>query len=56
METLPEIDSGSLEVNRVAGRIEYEQVSFKYESGVSNVLENINLVIEPGDGGIWREK
>ncbi len=43
-----ETDTGDLDVDKVQGRIEFEDVCFGYDSSVGQVLENVNLVIEPG--------
>ncbi len=43
-----EVDVGSREVEKVDGRIEFTHVNFGYDSSVGHVLEDVNLVIEPG--------
>ena len=43
-----EVDTGTLDVARLDGRIEFRQVSFGYESSAGPVLDDVNLVIEPG--------
>ncbi len=43
-----ECDTGTFKTPRVAGRIEFRNVSFGYESGDHDVLSNIDLVVEPG--------
>ncbi|MBX3707504.1 MAG: lipid A export permease/ATP-binding protein MsbA [Pseudomonadales bacterium] len=43
-----ECDGGTLEVERVAGRLEFRNVAFTYERGAAPVLTDIDLVIEPG--------
>ncbi|MGA1371690.1 MAG: lipid A export permease/ATP-binding protein MsbA [Pseudomonadales bacterium] len=43
-----EADTGTLEVERVTGRIEFRGVSFAYAGDGPRVLQDINLVIEPG--------
>ncbi len=43
-----ETDQGSLDVERVTGRIEFRHLDFAYERGAGNVLHDINVVIEPG--------
>lgn len=43
-----EKDTGSKTLQNVQGRVEYENVNFAYESSASNVLNDINLVAEPG--------
>lgn len=44
----PEADQGTIERDRVSGRIEIRNLSFAYREGNGNVLEDINLTIEPG--------
>lgn len=36
-------------INTINGKIEFRNVSFKYRDNLPNVLENINLTIEPGE-------
>ena len=43
-----EADAGTLDVERVQGRIEFRNVNFGYASSSAAVLEDLNLVIEPG--------
>ena len=43
-----ENDCGSLTVDRAAGKIEFRDVSFRYESGKDRVLQRLNLTIEQG--------
>jgi subfamily B ATP-binding cassette protein MsbA len=43
-----EENKGSVEVERVKGRIELRNVNFGYESG-KNILNDINLTIQPGE-------
>ena len=40
--------SDAIELPPSAGRIELENVTFKYEGGITNALESVNLVFEPG--------
>jgi subfamily B ATP-binding cassette protein MsbA len=44
----PEADRGTIERDRVSGRIEIRNLSFAYREGNGNVLEDIDLTIEPG--------
>ena len=44
----PEADTGTLDTARIAGRIEFRGVSFAYSAQGPRVLDDINLVIEPG--------
>ncbi len=50
VNTEPDIrdSEDSVELVKVKGKVEFEAVSFKYESGAT-VLENINLAIQPGE-------
>jgi subfamily B ATP-binding cassette protein MsbA len=48
MDQSAERDDGTLEVERVAGRIEFRNLGFAYEHGGVPVLKDVNLVIEPG--------
>ncbi len=48
LDEAPEINRGSQQVERVSGRIEFNNVSFAYEEGRA-VLHDINLTIEPGE-------
>jgi subfamily B ATP-binding cassette protein MsbA len=44
----PESDHGTVERERVSGRIEIRHLSFSYEGKSQRVLDDINLIIEPG--------
>ncbi len=48
LDEKPETDRGTVERERVKGRIEIRNLSFSYERSSQNVLEDINLTIEPG--------
>ncbi len=50
LDTRPDIEDneGSTELERVTGKVEFDNVSFKYDSG-SHVLKNISLSLEPGE-------
>lgn len=50
IDTEPDIKDGkdSVELGNVEGRVEFIDVSFKYDEG-GNILENINLSLEPGE-------
>jgi subfamily B ATP-binding cassette protein MsbA len=43
-----ELDSGTITVDRVSGRIEFQDVGFTYEQAPGAVLNQVNLTIEPG--------
>ncbi len=47
-ETEPEIASSRHVVTRLRGAIELNNVSFRYDSTMSNVLDNLSLKIRPG--------
>ena len=44
----PELDTGTLERERVSGRIEVRDLSFRYPGTEKQVLQDISFVIEPG--------
>ena len=44
----PEPDTGSLDPGRARGRIEFRGVGFAYERSETAVLQDIDLVVEPG--------
>src|SRR5690606_27705946 len=45
----PEADDGTREFEGpIEGRIEFRNVGHRFEGGRANVLEDINLVVEPG--------
>ncbi|MEM1433320.1 MAG: lipid A export permease/ATP-binding protein MsbA [Pseudomonadota bacterium] len=44
-----ERNDGTLEVDRAAGRIEFEGVGFTYATRSDAALKNISLVVEPGE-------
>ena len=43
-----EADTGTVEVDRATGKIEFRDVGFRYEAGAEPILQQLNLVIEPG--------
>ena len=45
----PEPDAGELEVDRVEGRIEFRDVSFRYGDRGEDVLRGVSFSIEPGE-------
>ncbi|MDN5848732.1 MAG: lipid A export permease/ATP-binding protein MsbA [Nitrococcus sp.] len=49
IDEVPETDSGHLELGRVCGRIEYQDVRFAYRSDAREVLRGIDIRIEPGE-------
>jgi ATP-binding cassette, subfamily B, bacterial MsbA len=44
----PEVDSGTLDIPRVSGRIEIQNLTFRYPGTDKPVLEDIDLSVEPG--------
>jgi subfamily B ATP-binding cassette protein MsbA len=44
-----EVDEGHLQVDRVAGRLEFRDLHFAYPGSEERVLDGISLVIEPGE-------
>lgn len=44
----PEVDCGTVSIERAQGKIEFKQVSFAYET-TKSVLHEVNLTIEPGE-------
>ncbi|MCY4265959.1 MAG: lipid A export permease/ATP-binding protein MsbA [Gammaproteobacteria bacterium] len=47
LDEKPETDTGSISVDTIAGRIEFNQVSFAYNDKVA-ALHNVSFVAEPG--------
>jgi len=43
-----EKDAGTMRLDKALGKVEFHNVSFKYPSSETNVLNNINLSVEPG--------
>ncbi len=49
VDSKPEADDGTREFEEpIEGRIEFRNVGHRFEGGRANVLEDINLVVEPG--------
>ncbi|MCZ6619701.1 MAG: lipid A export permease/ATP-binding protein MsbA [Gammaproteobacteria bacterium] len=48
MDQPAEDDQGTVDVERVTGRIEFKNVGFTYQQGSSAVFKSLNLTIEPG--------
>ena len=48
LDETPEPDRGTVERERIAGRIEVRQLSFRYPGSDKLVLDDINFTIEPG--------
>ncbi|AOU98021.1 lipid A export permease/ATP-binding protein MsbA [Acidihalobacter yilgarnensis] len=49
IDTPPERDTGTQQLTRAAGRIEYRGASFSYAEGKGDVLKGIDLHIAPGE-------
>lgn len=47
----PEIkdSENSIDIKKVEGRVSFENVSFKYEADLENVLSNVNLKVDKGE-------
>lgn len=48
LEAVPEVSEGKQVVTRLAGGIEINNVTFRYNDNMPNVLDNISLKITPG--------
>jgi subfamily B ATP-binding cassette protein MsbA len=48
MDETPEVDSGTREIDRVVGRVEYRQVGFSYPTTSAPALHDVSFLIEPG--------
>lgn len=48
LDELPESDHGTVERERVSGRIEIRNLSFSYAGNAQKVLDDINMIAEPG--------
>jgi len=48
IDEAPEVDRGTLEKDRVAGRVEVRDLSFTYAGAARAVLDGVNFTIEPG--------
>lgn len=49
LDEAPEPESGAHSVNRVRGAVDFDHVTFSYESGRSAALTDVNLHIQPGE-------
>lgn len=49
IDEVPETDSGTVDLGRACGRIEYQGVRFAYRNGEHEVLRGIDIHIEPGE-------
>ncbi|MES2353029.1 MAG: lipid A export permease/ATP-binding protein MsbA [Pseudomonadota bacterium] len=49
LDETPETDNGHINLSKAKGRIEFSQVGFRYEDNSQLALDNLNLVIEPGE-------
>jgi len=48
LDEQPESDHGTIERERIEGRIEIRNLSFSYDEGANKILDDISLAIEPG--------
>ena len=48
LETVPEVSEGKQVIQRLMGGIEMNNVSFRYNDNMPNVLDNLSLKIRPG--------
>ena len=48
LDEAAEADTGTTTLDRVAGRIEYRRVSFRYTGSVGEAVKEVSFVIEPG--------
>jgi subfamily B ATP-binding cassette protein MsbA len=48
LDQAPERDDGTRQLDRVRGRVEYRNVSFRYAAGGAHALRNISFTVEPG--------
>ena len=51
MEIEPEIvdKANAIDISDVSGKVEFKNVSFKYESEKTEVLTNLSLTVNPGE-------
>ena len=48
MDAIPEVSEGKLVLERLSGGIELNNVSFRYNENMPNVVDNLSLKIRPG--------
>ena len=48
MEAIPEVSEGKRVIDRLSGGIELNNVSFRYNENMPNVVDNLSLKIRPG--------
>lgn len=48
LDEAPEVDTGTVEVDKATGRLEVKNVTFQYPGAEKPVLHDINFVAEPG--------
>lgn len=49
LKTCPENQEGKETVTQLYGKIEISNLCFRYEEGMPNVIENLNINVEPGE-------
>jgi len=48
LDEAPEVDTGTIELHRVSGRLDFEHVSFRYAGVESNALTDVSFSVMPG--------
>jgi subfamily B ATP-binding cassette protein MsbA len=49
MDSSGEVDEGAGEIGRTQGRIEFRNVTLRYESAKRNAISNLSIAVEPGE-------
>jgi len=49
LDTTPERDEGTIELESVAGRVEFKDINFRYNRDGRLILEDINFTVMPGE-------
>ena len=49
LDTDIELQSGDKELRNAKGKIEFKNISYRYEESEADALKNINLIIQPGE-------
>jgi ATP-binding cassette, subfamily B, bacterial MsbA len=48
LDEAPEEDTGSVTIERARGRVEYRHVGFRYPGAEQDVLDDVSILVEPG--------
>lgn len=48
LDEAPEQETGTVELERARGRVEYRRVGFRYPGGERDVLDDVSFIVEPG--------